>query len=123
MIGLLQLYWIDNRLRQIFPNDGRSEMPFRCINILLCGDFYQLPPVGMSPLYDTRGAAKPEITSAKELYRLFDYTVRLSTIMRQQSVNEDSIWFRTLRCCCLLLPCSLPSIFVYRVFSLSKWYM
>ncbi|SLM38641.1 P-loop containing nucleoside triphosphate hydrolase [Lasallia pustulata] len=94
MIGLPELYQIDARLKQIFPN--RSEEPFGGMNILLCGDFYQLPPVGASPLYDTRPAMKIELTTAKELYQRFDETVRLAQIMRQQGEDNGSIQFRTL---------------------------
>ena len=37
MIGLLELYQIDVRLKQIFPN--HSDEPFGGMNVLLCGDF------------------------------------------------------------------------------------
>ena len=93
MIGLLQLFYIDHRLREIFPN--RSDEPFGGMNIILCGDFYQLPPVAMSPLYDTRPATKVEIAQAQVLYKRFDRTVRLTTIMRQQGEDEESVQFRT----------------------------
>ena len=94
MIGLPELYQIDVRLKQIFPN--HSDEPFRGMNVLLCGDFYQLPPVGASPLYDTRPAVKIELTAAKELYQWFDETVQLAQIMRQQGEDNSSIQFRTL---------------------------
>ena len=51
MIGLLKLFQIDVRLKQIFLNHFNES--FKGINILLCGDFYQLPPVDASSLYDT----------------------------------------------------------------------
>ena len=94
MIGLPELYQIDARLKQIFLN--RSEEPFEGMNILLYGDFYQLPPVGASPLYVTWPAMKIELTTAKELYQRFDETVRLAQIIRQQGEDNGSIQFRTL---------------------------
>ena len=66
MIGLLELFQIDVRLKQIFLN--RFNEPFEGMNILLYGDFYQLPPVDASSLYDTQPAVKIELTTAKELY-------------------------------------------------------
>ncbi|KAM4061206.1 PIF1-like helicase [Hirsutella rhossiliensis] len=49
MLGLRQLSWIDDRLREAFPN--RNEEFFGGLNILLVGDFFQLPPVLQKPLY------------------------------------------------------------------------
>ncbi|KJK84849.1 hypothetical protein H633G_11351 [Metarhizium anisopliae BRIP 53284] len=49
MLGLRQLSWIDDRLREAFPS--RNEEFFGSLNILLVGDFFQLPPVLQKPLY------------------------------------------------------------------------
>lgn len=43
MLGLRQLSWIDDRLREALPS--RNEEFFGGLNILLVGDFFQLPPV------------------------------------------------------------------------------
>jgi len=43
MIGQVYLAWIDCRLRQIYPI--RNNDYFGGLNILLVGDFHQLPPV------------------------------------------------------------------------------
>ena len=94
MIGLLELYQIDARLKQIFLN--RSDELSGGMNILLCGDFYQLPPVGASLLYNTQPAIQLELTTAKELYQRFDETVRLAQIIYQQGEDNSSIQFQTL---------------------------
>ena len=91
MIGLLGLFQIDVRLKQIFLN--HSNEPFEGMNILLCGDFYQLPPVSASSLYDTQPAVKIELTTAKELYQRFNKTVQLAQIMHQQGEDNSFIQF------------------------------
>lgn len=49
MIGLQTLHYIDQRLRQI--RCKRDDF-YGKLNILFCGDFGQLPPVGTTPLYN-----------------------------------------------------------------------
>jgi hypothetical protein len=92
MLGLRQLYWIDCRLRQIFPQ--QSDIPFGGLNIVLFGDFCQLPPVCELALYDTRPKHSLEITAGQSLYQLFDRTVILDQIMRQQGQDDESVQFR-----------------------------
>ena len=90
MIDLKMLSLIDTRLRAICPY---KDQPFGGVNILLCGDFYQLPPVGGQPLYSLR----PQYIDAIKgscLYRLFDQTVRLVKVMRQQGEDDISVRFR-----------------------------
>jgi len=90
MIDLKMLSLIDTRLRAICP---QNDQPFGGINILLCGDFYQLPPVGGHPLYFLRPQHIDAIRGSC-LYRAFDQTVRLVDVMRQQGEDDIAVRFR-----------------------------
>jgi ATP-dependent DNA helicase PIF1 len=92
MIDLKILSIIDDRLRLIFPD--QSDQAFGGLNVLLCGDFFQLPPVNGRPLYATR-ATGPIATKGQGLYRSFDRTIQLTQVMRQQGEDETAIRFRT----------------------------
>lgn len=90
MIDLKMLSLIDTRLRAIFPY---NDQPFGGLNILLCGDFYQLPPVSGHPLYSSRPQHIDAIKGSC-LYRAFDQTVRLVDVMRQQGDDDIAVRFR-----------------------------
>ena len=92
MLGLKQLHWIDARLREIFPH--RAEEPFAGINIIMLGDFCQLPPVGEKALYNGYPSDSIDVTHAQTLYRPFNRTVVLTQIMRQQGEDDISRGFR-----------------------------
>ena len=89
MIGLRTLGWIDERCRQAFPQ--QNSLPFSGLNIILCGDFYQLTPVLEKPLYSTkhpRRLVEYEI-KGRAAYELFNRTIELDTIMRQQGPDQQ----------------------------------
>jgi len=90
MIDIQMLSLIDNRLRAILP--ASSDQPFRGVNILLCRDFFQLPPVGGQPLYSLKHSHVDAI-QGHQLYRAFDRTTRLTRVIRQQGEDEVSVRF------------------------------
>lgn len=91
MIDLKMLSLIDTRLRTIYPQN--ADQLFGGLNILLCGDFYQLPPVTGQPLYSLRPQHVDAIKGSC-LYQAFDQTVRLYEVMRQQGEDDTSVRFR-----------------------------
>ena len=91
MIDIKILSLIDDRLRAILP--AGSHLPFSGVNVLLCGDFFQLLPVGGQPLYSSKHSHINAI-KGHQLYRMFDRTIRLTQVMRQQGEDDISTRFR-----------------------------
>jgi ATP-dependent DNA helicase PIF1 len=92
IIDLRCLLLIDNRLRAILPDN--ASYPFGGLNILLCSNFFQLPPVGRRALYVSVNKTNIEAIKSQQLYRSFDQTVRLTQVIRQQGEDDISIRFR-----------------------------
>lgn len=92
MIGLKMLHQIDVRLRAIM---ARPTVFFGGMNILLCGNFAQLPPVLDTALYALPAAAKVsvEIMTGKKAYDAFTETVALTGVMRQQGDSSSARQF------------------------------
>ena len=66
------------------------------LNILLCSDFAQLPPVGDSALYTLPLASKASVAviAGKTAYDAFTDTVVLTEVMRQQGNSSSACQFR-----------------------------
>ena len=103
---------IDTRLRQIM---GSPNSWFGGINVLLFGDFYQLPPVCAQSIFSlkpTHAADSYDVFHSPPRWDLFSY-FELNKVMRQKedlvfaerltrfgrgdSTKEDVIFFESLR--------------------------
>jgi hypothetical protein len=72
---------------------GRMDLPFGGLNVLMCGDFHQFPPVAAasdSALYALRDNAKQiaKSTGGRTLYQSFDKCV----LLKQQKRVKDPEW-------------------------------
>ncbi|KAL9123117.1 MAG: hypothetical protein Q9187_000330 [Circinaria calcarea] len=93
MISLTQLAWIDKRLRQIF-SDYQDKL-FKGLNIILFGDFAQLPPVCETSLYEDRPLLpRPLHYVGRQAYHAFTKSISLKKIMRQQGKDPTNVQFR-----------------------------
>jgi hypothetical protein len=90
MIGLRTFGNIDARLRQAFPD--RKDQDMGGLSILLCGDFFQLPPVLQRPLYDDLPTKDAYELLGRNAYLAFNQTVELKQIQRQ--AGDDQAPFR-----------------------------
>lgn len=90
MLGLKTLAWIDQRLREVFP-ECRDEI-FGGLSVILIGDFFQLPPVLNKALYSTGDDLKDIEIVGRNAYLSFKESVFLTTIQRQ--LGEDQAPFR-----------------------------
>ena len=94
MIGQVHLAWIDCHLCQIYP--ACNDDYFGGLNILLVGDFHQLPSVGQAALYSNLPARPSELAShGKGAYEAIDQTAVLNQVMWQGGNDAKSFAFRT----------------------------
>jgi ATP-dependent DNA helicase PIF1 len=93
MIGLKLFSWLNQRCRETFPIS--FELPFGRLNVIMAGDFFQLPPVLMKPLFYDKPFKDPQKIHGRELYLKFDTTVEFDVIRRQQSQDSRSSAFKT----------------------------
>ncbi|KIW21882.1 uncharacterized protein PV07_12706 [Cladophialophora immunda] len=78
--------------REIFKEKSRTK--FRCIDIAIAGDFWQLPAVGVRPLFYVGETSNPEEIAGNSLSRRFNRTIELDAIRRQQGQDAESVAFR-----------------------------
>jgi ATP-dependent DNA helicase PIF1 len=69
-------------------------MPFGGMDIGLWGDFFQLPPVKAKALYNNEALTSQYDILGQALYKLFDRTVELDLVMRQQGDDSEQQMFR-----------------------------
>lgn len=92
MVGLKLLSWVDRRCKQSFPR--HSGRPFGGLNIVLAGDFWQLPPVVGTAPYNDKALKDALEISGRLVYRAFNKTIRLDVIRRQEDQSLQDIAFR-----------------------------
>ena len=101
MIACHELYTISSQLSKV---TNEHIKPFGGKNIILAGDFAQLPPTNGSPLYsnivsrdqkNTISKRDQESTIGKILWHQITTVVVLTQNMRQTEMSEDDIKFRT----------------------------
>ncbi|OXV08435.1 hypothetical protein Egran_03803 [Elaphomyces granulatus] len=91
MIGLHQLAAIDRRCRDIFPD--KRDKPFGRLNIVLAGNFFQLPAVAQKPLF-WDGVPRNDLDMQGQLrYRGFDTTIELDVVRRQEGTDPAALRF------------------------------
>ena len=90
MVGSVTLYQMHKRLCEAKPEN--ADKPFGGVSVILMGDFDQLPPVLLKPMF-AKQYRKCEM-EGKNLYLQFDKVVKLSTVMRQQ--GSENAEFRDL---------------------------
>ena len=86
-IGVTMFDSLDRHLRAIFPH---CVLPFGGMNIVLCGNPAQLPPVLAQPVYAYRGPTQ----NLAAHFHLFDKVIILDHPFRQSGGDDTQICFR-----------------------------
>lgn len=88
MIGLRQLYTVDQRLRQIFLEHQNRYFGGR--SVILMGNFFQLPPIAERALYNKQPSnqLKAAKLAGRLAYLAFNKTIELKVVVRQQGDKQ-----------------------------------
>jgi hypothetical protein len=92
MVGLKKLAWIYRQLQAIKANDEW----FGDMNVVIIGDFCQLPPVANTPLSSTDS----DHILRQVLYTKFNKAITLEVVKRQGDEDKEAIVFRTALATC-----------------------
>ena len=79
MVLSILLYPFNQRLNEIFEYSDQS--PFAGMSVIVCGNFYQLPPVGGLPVYSSTASIKGLLNL--DLWHKFKMT-ELTEVIRQR---------------------------------------
>ena len=79
VVSSVLFFQVNKRLTEIFRYSGKE--PFAGLPVIVCGDFYQLPPVKGSPVYSSAISIKRFF--ALDLWKKFQI-VELTKVMRQR---------------------------------------
>ena len=92
MVSSVLFYQVNQQLNEIFGYSGNE--PFAGLPVIVCGGFFQLPPVKGLPVYSSAASIKGFI--ALDLWRKFQM-VELTKVMRQRGDFEFIILLKKIR--------------------------
>lgn len=94
MVSRAFLDTISSKIREGRINDTRDERPFGGLNVIMCGDFHQFPPIRGASLY-SKIIKSGDIDGerGKNIFRSFNRCV----LLKEQKRVKDSDWLMFLR--------------------------